>query len=314
MKVANKLELHYYLNDDSHQINAFLRNKCEAEILAIISEISAILDIEAELVATAVKEGGFREFWDVIKGNAGAVTVLLLVAQLMLSVAPMLHESESEELEKELIRLQIEESKLNIQKLRDEIKETEPTPRIIDKTIKHLSKNLKIIKRKSNFYSELSKNREISKIGFSVLDSDFTLQSDEREVDRSDFRKYVLNSNKLKAEEVETEIEIVSPVLKEGKYRWKGIYNDQTIGFDMLDLSFKDSVLLDNIPFQHGSSILCVLRIGRELDEVGDVKVTKYAVTTVIEKIDGTSSVETGQGRKYRHAKKYMEAQGELFT
>lgn len=62
MEVANKFELHYYLNDESHQINAFLRNKCEAELLAIISEISAILDIEVELVATAVKEGGFREF------------------------------------------------------------------------------------------------------------------------------------------------------------------------------------------------------------------------------------------------------------
>jgi len=314
MEVANKFELHYYLNDESHQINAFLRNKCEAEILAIISEISAILDIEAELVATAAKEGGFREFWDVIKGNANAVTVVLLVAQLMLTVAPMLHESEKEELEKELNRLQIEESKLNIQKLRKEVKESGPSPETIEKTAKHLSKNLKIIKRKSNFYAALSKKQEVSKIGFSVLNDNFVPQTEERQVDRRDFRKYVLNSNKLRAEEVEAEIEIISPVLKEGKYKWKGIYNDQPIGFDMLDLAFNDMVLMENIPFQHGSSIICILRIGRELDEVGDVKVTGYAVTTVIEKIDGFESIETSQGKKYRHAKKYIEGQGTLFT
>lgn len=314
MEIANKFELHYYLSNESHQINAFLRNTCEAELLAIIFEISAILDIEAELVATAVKEGGFREFWDVIKGNAAAITVVLLVAQLMLTVAPMLHESEKEELEKELNRLQIEESKLNIQKLRKEVKEAGASHETIEKTAKYLSKNLKIIKRKSNFYAALSKRREVGKVGFSVLDTNFVPQSDERQVERSDFRKYVLNSNKLRAEEVEAEIEIVSPVLKEGKYKWKGIYNDQTIGFDMLDAAFKDMVLLDNIPFQHGSSIICILRIGRELDEVGDVKVTGYAVTTVIEKLDGSTSIETSQGKKYRHAKKYMEGQGNLFT
>lgn len=314
MEVANKFELHYYLNDESHQINAFLRNKCEAELLAIISEISAILDIEAELVATAAKEGGFREFWDVVKGNANAITVVLLVVQLMLTVAPMLHESEKEALEKELNRLQIEESKLNIKKLREEVKAAAPSPETIERTAQHLSNNLKIIKRKSNFYAALSKKQEVSKIGFSVLNANFVPQTDERQVERRDFRKYVLNSNKLRAEEVEAEIEIVSPVLKDGNYKWKGIYNNQPISFDMLDLAFKDMVLLDNIPFQHGSSIICILRIGRELDEVGDVKVTGYAVTTVIEKIDGSTSIETSQGKKYRHANKYIEGQGTLFT
>jgi len=314
MEVSNKFELHYYLENGSHQINAFLRNKCESELLAIISEISAVLDIEAELVVTAAQEGGFREFWDIIKGNANAITVVLLVAQLIITVAPMLHESENEELAKELNRFQIEESKLNIEKLRKEVKASDPTPETAAKAAQHLSKNLKIIKRKSNFYTALSTRTEISKIGFSVLNSDFIKANDERQVLKSDFRKYVLNSNKLKSEEVEAEIEIVSPVLKEGRYKWKGIYNDQTIGFDMLDLAFKDMVLLDNIPFRHGSSILCVLRIGRELDEVGDVKVTGYAVTTVIEKNDGSTAVQTSQGKKYRQAKKYMEGQGTLFS
>ncbi len=314
MKVANSLELHYYLNDDSHQINAFLRNQCEAEILAIISEVSVILGIESKIIAEAVKEGGFREFWKLIQGNANAITVVLLTVQLLITTAPLVLESENEELENELNRLQIEESKLNIEKLRKEIKEIEPNAESASKAVSHLSKNLKIIKRKSNFYSVLSGYQNVSQIGINILNSNFVPTCDEKKVIRNDFRKFILSSNKLKAKEIEAEIDIVSPVLKEGKYKWKGLYNEQPINFEMLDLAFKDMVLTDNIPFQHGTSILAVLRISSELDEVGDIKITGYDVITVIEKRDDVSTQETLQGKKYRQAKKYMEGQGKLFT
>ena len=314
MDVANRLELHYYLNDNSHQIDALIRNRCEAEVLAIISEVSNVLGIESKIIAEAVKEGGFSEFWKLIQGNSNAITVVLLVVQLLVTTAPLVLESENEELENELNRLQIEETKLNIEKLRKEIKEAEPSTESASKATTHLSKNLKIIKRKSNFYSALSGYPDVSQIGINILNNNFVPTGDEKKVTRKDFRKFILSSNKLKAEELEAEIDIVSPVLKEGKYKWKGIYNEQPISFEMLDLAFKDMVLMDNIPFQHGTSILAVLRISRELDEVGDVKITGYAVTTVIEKRDDVSTQETQQGKKYRHAKKYMEGQGKLFT
>lgn len=314
METANKLELHYYLKNNSHQINALVRNRCEAELLAIIYEVAVVLDIEATVIAEAIKEGGFREFWQLIKGNASALTVILIVVQILITTAPLVLESEKEELENELNRLQIEEAKLNIEKLRIEIKKSEPNLQTAAKATAHLSQNLKIIKRKSNFYSILGTYLDVSQVGFNVLNNNFTSVRDERNVLRKDFQKFVLRSNKLKAEELEADIEIVSPVLKEGRYKWKGIYEDQLINFDMLDLAFRDMVLMDNIPFQHGSSILGVLRISRELDEVGDVKTTGYAVTTVIEKKDYSSTYETQQGKSYRQAKKHMENQGKLFT
>ena len=314
MDVANKLELHYYLNNNSHQIDALIRNRCEAEILAIISEVSSVLGIESKVIAEAAKEGGFREFWKLIQGNSAGITVVILIVQLLVSTAPLVLESENEDLENELHRLQIEDTKLNIEKLRKQIKEAEPSIETVSKASAHLSKNLKIIKRKSNFYSALSAYQDVSEIGLSVLNSNFTPTGDERKVPRRDFRKFVLSSNKLKSEEIEADIAIVSPVLEEGRYKWKGIYNEQSINFDMLDLAFKDMVLIGNIQFQHGTNILAVLRISRELDEVGEVKITGYAVTTVIEKRDHVSTHETQQGKKYRHAKKYMEGQGKLFT
>ncbi|ENM3825773.1 hypothetical protein AB5A11_003551 [Vibrio cholerae] len=43
MNQADKLEIHYYFNDESHNIDAIVRNKCEAEILAILLEAANIL-------------------------------------------------------------------------------------------------------------------------------------------------------------------------------------------------------------------------------------------------------------------------------
>ncbi|MDW1507492.1 hypothetical protein R7D97_25215 [Vibrio sp. Vb5031] len=82
----------------------------------------------------------------------------------------------------------------------------------------------------------------------------------------------------------------------------------------MLDAQFKEDVLLEKVSFKHGSSINCVLRINRELDEVGEIKVTGYAVSTVIEVSDGIEVNKTKQGNQYLHARKLTRSQGDLFA
>ena len=146
------------------------------------------------------------------------------------------------------------------------------------------------------------------------MDNDWEPISDERLVPRSDFSKFVLSTNKLRSEVDDCAvIEIISPVLKEGRYKWKGVYNENSISFEMQDSHFRDSVLFENIPFKHGSKIVCVLVTHRELDEIGAIKITGYAVTTVLDKVDDDIPQETPQGKKYRHAKKIDESQGNLF-
>ena len=44
--MTDKLEIHYYLNSESHFVDAFVRSKCEAELLAIILEVSDLLGFE----------------------------------------------------------------------------------------------------------------------------------------------------------------------------------------------------------------------------------------------------------------------------
>jgi hypothetical protein len=49
MDFAEKLQLHYYLNNGSHSMDALVRNKCEAEILAVIQEISNVLALPSNV-------------------------------------------------------------------------------------------------------------------------------------------------------------------------------------------------------------------------------------------------------------------------
>jgi len=314
MEAANRLELHYYFDNTSHQIDALLRNKCEAELLSLFIEASEILNIDAQLISEVYQEGGFREFWKFLGNSSTEITLLLLVIQTIVTTIPQF-DSENDDLEKELNRLSIEEKKLSIEKLKRELQSGEKNGENLDKAARLVDNNLKIIKRKSNFYAQLEKYPQITQVGFVPLTSNWNPAINEIYISKSDFRKFILCTNKLRSEEDDNAIiEIVSPVLKEGRYKWKGIYNGTPISFDMQDTAFKDAVLLENIPFQHGSIINCILTIHREIDEIGDIKITGYSVPTVIKKIDGEMSFYTIQGKRYQHVKKPMESQSDLFN
>ena len=317
MSSADKLELHYYFNDESHSMNAVVRNKCEAEVLAILIEIAETLSISIDISSEVFRAGGLRDFWKLLGKNNNQITVLLVIATIILSRIPM-NDPEIDALEKEIKQLTIEEKKLTIEKLKLELQDKtvqQVDKKVIGKVARHVDKNLKIVKRRSNFYSQLSSYHKITQVGVNALDSNFEPFVDERLVTRKSFRHFILSTNKLQSEVDDTaEVEIISPVLKEGRYKWKGIYNEKTISFDMYDSEFKEQVLLEMVSFKHGSAIKCVLRIGRELDEVGDIKITGYSVATVIDVIDGKNINPTLQGKRYLETKKLQEAQGNLFS
>ena len=222
MDQANRLELHYYFNEHRHEINALVRNKCEAELLAILVETASLLDIEAEFIAEVYRKGGFRDIWKFLGKNASSLTVLALIVQLILTAIPFF-DSENSDLEKELNHLSIEEKKLQIEKLKKELRENQIDPEAIKQAADAVGKSLKVIKRKSNFYSHLEKYPKVTKIGVSALSDDFRPISHELVVPRADFSRFILNTNKLRSEKDDNAvIEIVSPVLKEGRFKWKG--------------------------------------------------------------------------------------------
>lgn len=307
------IEMHYYLPNKSHSMNAIVRNKCEAELLALFIEAANTLGVQFELESQAYIEGGLKEIWKALGDNNNQITILLIIITILLSRIPVA-DPEREALDTELTKLQIQEKKLQIKKLRDELGQEAPNPNLTEKAVSVLNKNPKIVVRRSNFYKHLSAYPKVKSVSVTPFNFNNQPSHDEETVPRNEFSKFILRSHAFPAMVTDDAIiEIISPVLKEGKYKWKGIFQDESLSFTMLDYEFQGLVLREEITFQHGTYIECVLNQHRKLDEVGEIIVTGYTVTTVIRKFDDRQSIETNLGRKYKHAKKLKESQDDMF-
>ena len=311
---STKLQMHYYLENGSHSMDAIARNKCESEVLAIVQEIAKVLNTHVVIEAEAWKEGGLRDIWAFTNANAAVISVIVSIAGIVISRVPTT-DPELEQLQKEDLKLSILERRINLAKLQKEVEENKVTQDTVEKVASLVDTNYKVVTRKSNFYKQLNNTSKITKVGINGLDKEGEEAFKEAIVQRSDFKRFILHSNSLPVQiEDNAVIEIISPVLRNGRHKWKGIYKDESISFSMNDQDFKRDVLSEQISFTHGASIKCVLHIHRKLDEVGDVVVTGYSVDTVIE--NGRESVfqETIQGKKYRHQKALKDTQQDLFA
>ncbi|HCG6644166.1 hypothetical protein O4N70_24940 [Vibrio parahaemolyticus] len=316
MQIAHstKLQMHYYLENGSHSMDAIARNKCESEVLAIVQEIAKVLNTQIVIEAEAWKEGGLRDIWAFTNANAAVISVIVSIAGIVISRIPTT-DPELEQLQKEDLKLSILERRINLAKLQKEVEEDKVTQDTVEKVVSLVDTNYKVVTRKSNFYKQLNNTPKITKVGINGLDKEGEEAFKEAMVQRSDFKRFILHSNSLPVQiEDNAVIEIISPVLRNGRHKWKGIYKGESISFSMNDQDFKRDVLSEQISFTHGAAIKCVLHIHRKLDEVGDVVVTGYSVDTVIE--NGQESVfqETMQGKKYRHQKALKDAQQDLFA
>ena len=133
----------------------------------------------------------------------------------------------------ELEKSQLEESRLNIKKLKkdlekDDITEKESTL-IIENLTLIISNTVKIKFHRSNFYSNLLKEKKIEQISTTELDENYNPLSEEKTVYREDFNKFIVHKVKIDSEFIEdANIEIVSPVLKSGENEMERILRYKT--------------------------------------------------------------------------------------
>lgn len=123
-------------------------------------------------------------------------------------------------------------------------------------------------------------------------------------IDKNEFSKFITLENDLPLEIIDNaEIEIISPILKKGNYKWKGIYKEESIDFYMKDKDFKQSIFNGETTFSSGFNIKCILEIKNVIDELGEIKVKRYSVSTVISKIKSNNNKmieeQTIQGKQY---------------
>lgn len=314
---ADQLKIHYHLNDNSHQLDAYVRNKCEQELLGIVKEISYRLDVYTKVDAEAKQEGGLTDVYNFMVSAEGIAltqwaTLLLVIIQQFLP-----KKSSKDKIEQDL---NIELLRLNIEAAKQEAQENKVTKQIkLEENIGFLTtKDMKLKKKKSNFFKQLETIPKIEKLEVVVLDKNNPKQSNSIIIPRKDFSDYILVTDEIDSViDQEANIEIVAPVLvNQGKYNWRGVYekNPGIIEFSMSDKDFKKSIVEDGLSFQNGTVIKCELETKKKLNDEGDVVNSGYKVMNVFDQYIGEKHFETEKGKNRRLLKQAEKAQLNLFS
>lgn len=315
---ANTIELHYWLKgENNHTMNAYVFNRCEHEFLGILDELSSKLKVKIEVEVEPLGYGGLKAWLKVIGVTGQEIKkafVLALISQILMTpittplqyiISKQLEEffedPEILEMKKELEK---ETIKLDLAKIR---KETERLSGKIDET--------KIKKKRSNYYEQASKCKELEKISISLTDEYKKDYLPGKEVLAKDFPGFIMQTDELDPEHDETaNIEIISPVLKRGKYHWMGIYRNEVIQFNMKSDEFKALVLSGQVAFNNGSSIMCHLVTKKKVNNQGEVIITGYDVLAVDQYFVNNTPVETPEGKKRRRDRENAKKQLEIFS
>lgn len=305
MDAIKYIELHYHLSDNSHSMNAFVFNKCEHEILGVLNEIASKLGYYPQIEIEPIENGGVRSWFKLKQENATIqdvffVTVLAAVVANFFSapiqeiakttvgtiVDKLLEDPEIRELKKEREKLQLQ---FDIQELKEKLENK------ID------SVDIGLIKKKrSNFYESMLQTPKIENFTLSLENAQRDVTAT-YSVSRERFSNFVLSTNQLDPLiDEHAVIEIISPVLKRGKYKWSGIYQETPIHFAMNSREFKNSVEIGAVSFKNGSFIDCRLISHRKMDEDGCAQITKHEVDLVNSFIENGVATETPEGRKNR--------------
>lgn len=310
-EIGTKIELHYFFSDESHSMNALVRNKCEHNLLGILKEISTVINARLKVETEAYTEGGLKERFVLLSNSELLCSFAASVFHYALPLEVDIEKTVSEENK--------EDTKQRIEKLRKELKEYERDNdlKVDTENVETLFRNnLKIIKLKSNFYRQLNSCEKVTKFAVQRVNTEGEYSGKANTINRKRFDTYMLIADTLKPETDEAAvIEIISPVLKTGSYKWKGIYvqTGKIINFYMKDEAFKNEVISQSIPFKNGTRIECTLESTRKMNEFGTEVVTGYSVIVVTKKLDDEAVMEMPKVRTTPKKKEAELKQLDLF-
>lgn len=300
------LQLHYFLKDELHSVDAFVNNKAEYELLRIFKEVTNILELEGELKfeTIAIEEGGIKAFYKILSKKKkrklkNALIYLAGILSVIISdvVSDQINtDHEYEKLKKQEIQLRIEQLKRDLEN--DEKTEEEKTVIIQNLSI-YISETNKVKLFKSNFYSTLLKEEKIEQVSTQRLNESLEPITKENIVPRKDFDKFILHSVDIDPDYRESEvIEIVAPVLRKGNMKWKGIYNERPISFYMRDGEFLASVINKEISFSNGTSIMADIEFEQKMNDDGDIEIGTISIFNVTDVFEDSNRIETKRKKR----------------
>lgn len=314
---GNAIELHYWFDDNTHLMDALVQNKCEYEFLGIINQIATTFKVQITIETEPLADGGLRRWFKIAtkdENKKATITIAIITAILTgiivtpittsiskateILIEKIFEDPEIKELEKEKLKLEIEKLK----------QETKANTQLLD------TNNI-VKKKKSNFYDTLEKYPKVEKVTFLITDENKSDKLDERTVYRKDFKQFILVTDDLDPIEVDNAvIEIISPVLKKGSYKWMGLYNGETISFSMKSNEFKSLIQTGEIKFKNGTSINCFLIIKKKIDNEGIEKISGVDVIRVNHYFENDKPIETPEGKRHRRKTEDEKLQLNLFA
>jgi hypothetical protein len=312
-------QIHYYLKDNSHSIDAATLNQVEGEFLKISKEVSRIFNCKLIIESQALEEGGVKSVYKFLvkdkRNIAISVFVFTMIGNILTNVISnnLNQDKEQSELQKKLITAQIEDLKskkeysglisektrLEIINLKQKIvkdsieisnylKDSTPDLGIeinkkdLDRKIIKAVTNTKIKVYKSNFYQNLLKEEKIQKVSTQALNNFKKPISEERVVLRSEFKNHIRIEEVIEPQYIEAiELEIISPVLANDKLQWKALLNDKQISFSVDDDDFTNLILNKKLSFSNGTKLVCDLETKLKLTKNGDIKEGRKTIFNV---------------------------------
>jgi hypothetical protein len=313
---ANTIELHYWFDDETHTMNAFTQNQCEFEFLCIIKELSKIFGVQVKVETEPPKEGGLERIYQIIQENpketlqffsgvVGLLTVKLLITPLGEAVGVLFKKwAEQKFADPELIAIHKETAKVQLESLRAEL----------ELKRQKIEESKVIEKRRSNFFQQLEKYKKVEKVSAQLFDKHRTPVTDRHFVDRKNFPEFIMVSDEYEPEIHENAvIELISPVLKKGEYKWRGFYKGEPVSFSMKSAEFKTLVQTGQVEFKNGTSIDCFLEIRRKIDGEGNIQNAEFNIIRVNRYFDNDNPIETQEGKFHRQKKEGDNAQLKIF-
>ncbi len=168
--------------------------------------------------------------WKFLGKNSIQITLIISIAATVLSRFPAEN--------KELTHLQIENLKLDNEIKRKELEklnlgslqeDKDLTDDKLKDSINLVVKNYKISWRKSNLFKKLNSYPKVDSIEIQRF-KDKSPVGPPRKISRNSFQEFILKSDDLPNLESENVlIDVISPAIKSGNFKWKGFYNNEII-------------------------------------------------------------------------------------
>lgn len=290
------LQIHYYLKENIHSMDAVIYNKAESELLKIIAEVSKVLDIGLSVDIYALEEGGIKAIYKFLNKKKNKRKILIVGAFFAGIIATVVSDvvsdninsdPEMEKLKKEKIELEIRKLKLELTEqaripLQEEDKELIISQEFIEDLSIYLSELNQLKISKSKFYKLLTEESKIEKVSTQELDKDFQPISEEKIVPRKDFSLFIIKESEIDSKyEYDVTLEIASPVLIKNRMSWRAILDGEQITFALKDDNFKNLIISKHLQFSNGTKIICELETKQKMTDEGKIVKAGRAVYNV---------------------------------